>query len=462
MAKAMERVKAGTDSATLISTSTISLVGIVVVSILVGILSNAIIQRNRDSLASAYNTRFDLQRVLTLVVDRETGVRGFTSTREPLFLAPYERTGVEVKRTLDKLRRGARNSALSPIFPLIDDIDRTHARWTKAVAHPLIARPSLAASARLQFEGKTEIDRIRDEVARAQLIVDGVLERERVVTRLTIAAAIAVIIVFAVVLGVIGLQSERRRFNQERKLRAEIAARNLALERSNASLSEFAYVASHDLQEPLRTVASFTQLLQRRYADKLDDTANEFIDFAVDGAGRMQQLISDILQYSRVTTHGKELRAVDLGLCVRRAVGNLRIAIAERNASVDVGAMPEVLGDDVQLVQLMQNLIGNGLKYSHAVRPHVSVRAARGGEWWTISVEDNGIGIAPVYHERIFRIFARLHTRDEYSGTGIGLAVVNGIVDRHHGQIWVDSEEGNGATFYFTLKAVPRDREAQL
>ncbi|HEX2049459.1 MAG TPA: PAS domain S-box protein [Actinomycetota bacterium] len=226
------------------------------------------------------------------------------------------------------------------------------------------------------------------------------------------------------------------------------------LERSNAELEQFAYVASHDLQEPLRMVASYVELLRSRYRGELDDDADTFIDFAVDGANRMRSLINDLLAYSRVQRRGGGLEPVDTGAVVDQAVSNLALAVADAGGRVtrdDV--MPVVHGDVTQLVQLVQNLIGNAVKFRGESPPEVHVSAERRGAEWVFSVADNGIGISPAYAQRIFTIFERLHGPDEYTGTGIGLAICKRIVERHGGRIWVESREGAGATFRFTVPA---------
>jgi len=230
------------------------------------------------------------------------------------------------------------------------------------------------------------------------------------------------------------------------------------LARSNAELEQFAYVASHDLQEPLRMVASFTQLLARRYQGKLGDDADEFIGFVVEGAQRMQELINDLLTYSRVGTRELELQKVDTSRMVDQVVTDLAAAIAEAQASVTRDALPTVLGDPIQLGQLFQNLIANGIKFRRAGEsPRVHVSATRGDRAWIISIADNGIGIEPQYQERIFALFQRLHTRSAYPGTGIGLAICKKIVERHRGQIRVESEPGRGTTFVLTLPITPGD-----
>lgn len=200
-------------------------------------------------------------------------------------------------------------------------------------------------------------------------------------------------------------------------------------------------------------VASFTQLLERRYKDKLDKDAQEFIGFAVDGARRMQTLITDLFSFSRVGTQGKAMVATNCESVLKQVLANLKLAIQESEAEVTQGAMPEVMGDPQQLGQLFQNLIVNALKFRGEHPPRVDIRASRSGERWKISVRDHGIGISPEHAERIFVIFQRLHTRTEYPGTGIGLAVCKKIVERHGGQVWVVPAPGGGSIFNFTLEA---------
>jgi PAS domain S-box-containing protein len=223
------------------------------------------------------------------------------------------------------------------------------------------------------------------------------------------------------------------------------------LNRSNEELGQFAYIASHDLQEPLRMVASYTQLLSRRYKGKLDTDADEFIAYAVDGATRMQRLIQDLLAYSRVGTTGKELCKTSSETALQTALSNLRGAMEETGALVTHDPLPTVMADETQLIQLFQNLVGNAIKYQNPGIPKIHVAATNGGKQYRFSVKDNGLGIDPQYFERIFGMFQRLHKREEYAGTGIGLAICKKIVERHGGQISVESQPGQGSTFRFAL-----------
>jgi signal transduction histidine kinase/HAMP domain-containing protein len=225
----------------------------------------------------------------------------------------------------------------------------------------------------------------------------------------------------------------------------------LDLERSNKELQQFAYVASHDLQEPLRAVASYTQLLKRRYKDKLDENANVFMQFAVDGAIRMQRLIDDLLMFSRIGAKGKLFEPTDFHLVLGQAITNLRVATEETHAIITNDDMPTATADASHVTQLFQNLIGNAIKFRSQETPHIHLSAELKGNEWLFSVRDNGIGIDPQYKEKIFKIFQRLHSIDEYPGTGIGLAICERIVERHGGKIWVESEVGKGSTFYFTI-----------
>jgi PAS domain S-box-containing protein len=235
--------------------------------------------------------------------------------------------------------------------------------------------------------------------------------------------------------------------------RAEEALRGMMedLDRSNKDLQQFASIASHDLQEPLRMVGSYAQLLAKRYESRLDEKAKEYIAYVVEGAVRMQRLVNDLLTYSRVGTHGNPMEARDSHVILGEAIMNLAILIEESKAIVTVDALPIVCADASQLVQVFQNLLANAIKFRSEEIPRIHVFARDAGHEWVFSVRDNGIGIDRQYAERIFVIFQRLHTREEYPGSGIGLAVCKRIVERHGGRIWLESEPGKGSTFFFTI-----------
>jgi len=253
----------------------------------------------------------------------------------------------------------------------------------------------------------------------------------------------------------------KRSYTSVENLQTEIEERKKAeeslalaindLQRSNKELEQFAYVASHDLQEPLRMVASYTQLLAERYENQLDDKAKKFIHYAVDGAVRMQLLINDLLAYSRIGTKARSMEPVDSHSALGRAISSLKLQIDEAKAIITNNELPVVRADASQLTQLFQNLIGNALKFRGAENPRIHISAVDEKKEWLFSVSDNGIGIDPQYAEKVFIIFQRLHTKEEYPGSGIGLAICKKIVERHGGRIWFKSEIGKGTTFYFTI-----------
>ncbi|WP_137288583.1 ATP-binding protein [Natronorubrum halophilum] len=232
--------------------------------------------------------------------------------------------------------------------------------------------------------------------------------------------------------------------------------RERKLEASNERLEQFAYAASHDLQEPLRMVSSYLQLIERRYADALDSDGEEFLEFAIDGADRMREMIEGLLEYSRVETQGEPFEPVDLDRVLEDVLETLRLQVEETDAEVTTDELPRVEGDAGQLRQVLQNLLSNAITYSGDDPPRIHVGAERRGNRWSVSVRDEGIGIDPEDQERVFEVFQRLHSRTEYRGTGIGLALCRRVVERHGGEIWVDAEPGKGATFSFTLPAAAR------
>ncbi|WP_019500027.1 PAS domain-containing protein [Pseudanabaena sp. PCC 6802] len=251
--------------------------------------------------------------------------------------------------------------------------------------------------------------------------------------------------------NVVRMAGSHTDISDRKQAEEELRHQSAELMRSNAELEQFAYVASHDLQEPLRMVVSYLQLLERRYKDKLDASADEFIAYAVDGASRMQTLINDLLEYSRVNTRAQPFVPIDCAQVLERALTNLKMAIAESSAVITCDPLPKVMADPTQLAQLFQNLIGNAIKFRGELAPQIHIGAKRNSDRWVFSISDNGIGIEPQYGDRIFAVFQRLHNRVKYKGTGIGLAICKKIVERHGGSIWVESALDRGSTFYFTI-----------
>jgi signal transduction histidine kinase len=402
-------------------------------------------------MLGVFETRIALQRTFVNMIDQETAIRGYAATHDRRLLEPYFDARSKTAANFADLEADGG----AALHPEVAQMASLYAFWLRAVGDPLAARPDRADRVAREIHGEFIFQRIRAAGASARSKLDAILdERIRDSSRIRIIE-FGSVIVLVILCGAAGLTFGRERLRAEVRLTEALAQRNAALERSNQSLEEFAYVASHDLQEPLRAISGFAGLLRDRYAGRLDAEADEFIEYVVDGAVRMQNLIDDVLQYSRVTTHGRPFAPVDMNAVVRTASQNLHAAIAAASAQIRFGKLPEVEGDATQLVQVMQNLIGNALKYNRNPVPRIEIGSEQNEEGdWVISVRDNGIGIDPKYAERIFRVFARLHTRDEFGGTGIGLALCRRILERHGGRIWVSSVEGEGATFFLTLRPV--------
>ncbi len=251
---------------------------------------------------------------------------------------------------------------------------------------------------------------------------------------------------------------EETRLRYERaRVQEQLAQKVEELARSNCDLEQFAYVASHDLQEPLRMVAAYTQLLSERYRGKLDSTADRYIAYAVEGATRMQGLLEDLLAFSRIGRDGLPQAATDVRTMIEEVLKNLALVLKEHSVTVTCNPLPTILADRFQVVQLFQNLIGNAIKFRGKQNPNITISAEKQGQEWVFSVADNGIGIAAEHKEFIFKIFQRLHTRTEYPGNGVGLAICKKIVEQNGGRIWVDSELGHGSTFHFTFPAANAD-----
>ena len=447
--------------------------------IFVGVLSFLSMVQSIEDRQWVTHTHVVLEKLdglLSDLLDAETGQRGYIITGEESYLQPYKDGFAHVHEDLRALRELTADNpnqqrALDRLEPLIalklaELQDRVGTRKQKGLA--------AATAAVREGSGKQHMDHIRAVIAEMKQEEDRLLIRRsqeldassrRTSVMIATGDALALFFLFLGGLVINQEMGQRRRAEDEvRQLNAdlerrvaertaELAERAEELKRSNVELQQFAYVASHDLQEPLRMVASFTQLLAKRYRDKLDDDARDFISYAVDGATRMQTLIRDLLAYSRVGTQGKPFVPTRCDEVLDRVLDSLKLAIEESGAVITRGPLPTVQADALQLGQLFQNLLTNAIKFRGEKPPRVQISAERNGRAWKISVRDNGIGFSPEHGERIFVIFQRLHTKAEYPGTGIGLAICKKIVERHGGRIWVESSPGEGSTFSFTISA---------
>ncbi len=449
--------------------------------------------------------------------DEESAVRGFALTADESYLAPYRGGRRAVAASHAELARLVRTGELGALRAELAAVDAAGTRWEREYARPVIERVrrrgTLATGIPTVNHGKALFDELRASLLR----IDAALAERRAEGRRDLAGAadtatVAVLIAVILLLGsglvavfvlrrvvahpLSELADDARRVAggefahsvrvqgprdvaalsgdveaMRRRIVADLDAVSTArgrleeqaveLQRSNAELEQFAYVASHDLQEPLRKVASFCGMLERRYKGQLDERADQYIDFAVDGAKRMQVLINDLLAFSRVGRVGAEERVVELEEVVALARDNLTATIDEAGATVEVAEpLPRVKGDPTLLAALFQNLIGNAVKFRGDEPPRVRVGVQRDGEQWRFSVDDNGIGIAPRYADRIFVIFQRLHPKDEYAGTGIGLAMCRKIVEYHGGSIWLEPAGADGgASFRFTLPVIDDEED---
>lgn len=415
-----------------------------------------------------------LDAVLANVLDIESGVRGYVVWDDKSFLEAYSAALSQIAQNVKRVREltadnPVQQKSLDILEPLIASrLQRAEFMIELRSREGLLgaAQPEkLGVGRELVSQIRGRLDMMKAEEVRLLQLRTEEADRSSRNTKILIAAGDSMGIVFlcAAALAIAEEMKRRRRaeeevrqLNQDLERRVEertveLANQTKELARSNSELQQFAYVASHDLQEPLRMVASFTQLLARRYADKLDDDARDFISFAVDGATRMQTLISDLLNYSRVGTQGKPLVPSESEAVLDRVLEGLKFAIEENRAAITHDPLPRVMADPVQLGQLFQNLLTNAIKFHGANPPRVHIAARKTGSLWEFSFRDNGIGIAEEHAERIFVIFQRLHTKTEYPGTGIGLAICKKIVERHGGRIWIKPSEGGGTTFCFTI-----------
>ncbi|MFF6906924.1 ATP-binding protein [Streptomyces sp. NPDC012389] len=462
-----------------------------------------------DRIQPARSVSFQLQNAL---LDQETGVRGFALTGDDSFLEPYEAGKAAERERLTRARQligGQKQFAED-----LDAIETAARQWRETKAEPLLKMvreqgPNEAgASAQLQ-SSKADFDALRraygaqqTHLSEARDTVRAELNDARTTRDQVLFALVAVFVLTVVALSVLlhrvvgvplnrlraasehvrsgafaqrieikgpsdvqavasAVEDMRRRLVDEldgaRSRETLLAEQTEELRRSNSELEQFAYVASHDLQEPLRKVASFCQLLEKRYGEELDDRGKQYIAFAVDGAKRMQVLINDLLTFSRVGRVHEGWKPVDLDRALDRALGNLTLAVEESGAVIErPEELPELLGDSTALTMVWQNLIGNAVKFRRAdVECRITVGCVREDEDWHLTVSDNGIGIAPEFADKVFVIFQRLHARDEYEGTGIGLALCRKIIEFHGGRIWLDAEPGEGTRIHFTLPAAP-------
>jgi len=448
------------------------------------------------------------------LVNEETGIRGYLISVESGFLEPYGK-GLRQEAEAYVVLEDRQRRLGAPVPAEVAAVRRAALAWQLGFASRALAEPRrvVARGGAPDSQGKTMFDAVRSRLSVLQHTLavkeaaakSALTEAGDALRALLILAAVLVLgsllAAWLLLRGMVirplsALGAAARRVaggefqtpleppegpREVRELTGEIEAMRerivhelavvdsarerleeqaLELSRSNADLEQFAYVASHDLQEPLRKVASFCQALQKRYGGQLDERADQYIEFAVDGAKRMQALINDLLAFSRVGREGRERRPVALQDALAGAQAALATQLEETGGSVRAGPLPTVRGDEALLRSLLQNLIGNALRFHGEERPVVRIDAVRDGGWWTVSCTDNGIGIDGAYAERIFLIFQRLHGRDAYEGSGIGLALCRKIVEYHGGRIWLDTGHRPGARFCFTLPAAEEEQQA--
>jgi signal transduction histidine kinase len=442
--------------------------GFAVAILILGVISVVAYQTTRSlirassELAASHATVERLLDIISDVADAESSRRGFVITRNEAYLEPYYAAAA----SLD-----AKIAALRKILPRDPVLDRDFNRLEEAIRNRMdhIRKSIGAATAipedmlvqtRMTPEGKRLMDivrstsrELRNEVERRREMVAKEAARQSAAAQVVIVLGLGAAVLVAMVSAVMINRDFSARVRAEGALReahTQLAARTQELERSNADLEQFAYVASHDLQEPLRMVTSYLQLIDRSYTERLDTDGRKYIEIAVTGARRMQNLIQDLLAYSRIGASTSPLRATSVAESVERVLSDLRVVLEEAGAELDVGPLPKVLADPMQLEMVLRNLLANAVKFRSERKLLIGIHAACTGSTCTISISDNGIGIEPQYRERIFVIFQRLH-RAGYEGTGIGLALCRRIVERHGGRIWVEPNPEGGSVFRFTL-----------
>ncbi|MEV6605666.1 ATP-binding protein [Kutzneria sp. NPDC051319] len=432
------------------------------------------------------------------LVDEETGVRGYVLTGRQDFLQPYQDGQQQEAKAVAALR-ALQTGDLTSAGAALDAVQQAANQWRAEYAEPALKRAEAGDIER----GKALFDQVRGALSDQESQLSAARTTGRaalataadnlVVVGVSVAAALLALIVLLALLAHFGVVRPVSKLAGEVRLVAdgqfqrkvsvggprEIASLGAdvdlmrlhivdeldtlkqvhdELARSNRDLEQFAYVASHDLQEPLRKVASFCQLLERRYKGQLDERADQYIGFAVDGAKRMQILINDLLAFSRVGRLTREKVLVNCDDVVAQAIANLDTMIEETGAQIEAGPLPSVRGEPALLAAVFQNLLGNAVKFHGEDPPKVTLSASRDDDVWTFTCADNGIGIEPEYADRVFVIFQRLHPKDAYPGTGIGLAMCRKIIEYHGGRIWLDTDAERGTVFRFTLPVVEEEQ----
>jgi len=421
-------------------------------------LSSLVAERRQWRSAEIHNYQRALDQVQLALLRMSTGQRGYLLTGEDADLALYEDGRGAIEEALAAFARfdyramelpEPHTSIAQRVTERMADLDGVIARQRSGRSDSFIAELRLSVGGRETL--RNELTELHRQATLAASLHSGHRPSEAYMRAGLIIAGL----MLSGALAAVSDRSVRREIAVRKAIDAELRERQTELARSNAELEQFAQIASHDLQEPLRMISSYTQLLQRRYADKLDADANTFIGYAVDATKRMQALINDLLNFSRVSSQAKPLESVDLQAALDDTLRDLEVRIEDCCGTVTHEPLPTVRADPVQMRQLLLNLIGNGMKFHPPERkPRVRISAALEGAEWRFGVTDNGIGIDARYFNNLFQIFKRLHSKEEFPGTGIGLAVCKKIVERHGGRIWVESVLGQGSTFHFTLPAL--------